>query len=267
MYANFRKREGSLVGMQSMFRVRLLETTTSTNDEVKRALDAGEAEGLAVRARRQTGGYGRQGRTWASPVGGLYQSLLLRPDVPAEMLPTLSPVISLAVRRALATLVSRENVDRILIKWPNDIVVPAEELRIAYRKLCGISLEVHAGGVCVGTGVNVCRPAGDASVGGKNVPAYLPDLGFNGSIDDVGEAIITALAPLYVQWQADGFAPLLDEYNAYAYLTGRDVSVVDRAGARIAAGHVTRIDKHGRLILVDETGTEFPLSSGEAHII
>ena len=37
----------------------------------KRALEAGEPEGLAVSARRQTGGYGRQGRTWASPEGGL----------------------------------------------------------------------------------------------------------------------------------------------------------------------------------------------------
>lgn len=253
--------------MQSMFRVRLLETTTSTNDEVKRALEAGEAEGLAVRARRQTGGYGRQGRMWASPVGGLYQSLLLRPDVPAEMLPTLSPVISLAVRRALTTLVSRENADRILIKWPNDIVVPAEEPHITYRKLCGISLEVHAGGVCVGTGVNVYKPAGDTSVGGKNVPAYLPDLGFNGSIDDVGDAILTALAPLYTQWQADGFAPLLDEYNTHAYLTGHEVSVVDRTGAPISAGRVTRIDEYGRLILIDEAGIEFPISSGEAHIL
>lgn len=45
---------------------------------MKRALEAGEPEGLALRARRQTGGYGRQGRAWASPEGGLYLSLLLR---------------------------------------------------------------------------------------------------------------------------------------------------------------------------------------------
>ena len=43
------------------FRLRVLDEVTSTNDEVKRALEAGEPEGLALRARRQTGGYGRQG--------------------------------------------------------------------------------------------------------------------------------------------------------------------------------------------------------------
>ena len=54
-----------------LFRVRCLEETTSTNDEIKRALETGEPEGLIVRARRQTGGYGRQGRGWVSPEGGM----------------------------------------------------------------------------------------------------------------------------------------------------------------------------------------------------
>ena len=88
--------------MALRFRVESLEAVGSTNDEVKRALEAGEPEGLAVRARRQTGGYGRQGRAWASPEGGMYLSLLLRPDVPPAQLPTLSLVTGLAVGPAPA---------------------------------------------------------------------------------------------------------------------------------------------------------------------
>ena len=83
------------------FRLRELAEVSSTNDVVKRALEAGEPEGLAVRACRQTGGYGRQGRTWTSPEGGLYLSLLLRPRVPSAQLPTLSLVAGLAVRFVL----------------------------------------------------------------------------------------------------------------------------------------------------------------------
>ena len=107
------------------FRLRVLDEVTSTNDEVKRALEAGEPEGLAVSARRQTGGYGRQGRTWASPEGGLYLSLLLRPSVDAALLPTLSLVTALAVRRAVAGLLPAEAAESVLVKWPNDLVVPA----------------------------------------------------------------------------------------------------------------------------------------------
>lgn len=105
------------------FHLRFLEETPSTNDEVKRALEAGEAEGLVVRARRQVSGYGRQGRAWASPEGGLYCSLLLRPQVEPIVLPTLSLVVGIAVRRAIVALVGASAGEAVQIKWPNDVVV------------------------------------------------------------------------------------------------------------------------------------------------
>ena len=94
----------------------------STNDVVKRALEAGEPEGLAVRAWRQTAGYGRQGRVWESPEGGLYLSVLLRPDVAPAWLPTLSLVAGLAARDALAGVVPDADSAAIQLKWPNDVV-------------------------------------------------------------------------------------------------------------------------------------------------
>ena len=301
------------------FRLRVLDEVTSTNDEVKRALEAGEPEGLAVSARRQTGGYGRQGRTWASPEGGLYLSLLLRPSVDAALLPTLS----------------------VQVKWPNDLVVPAAsrppelldaaaargtrsrgdagdsrtEVRFAsaiptisgttdgladllrqpasssshlrregalcerpdqpavarpvFRKLCGISLEAHAGGVCVGIGVNVEPPdaADAAAVGGKNVPVYLPELGFEGNVDDVAAAVLRAFAPLYRAWLAEGFAPLAGEYAAHASLTGRSVRMVNLAGEPVAEGTVASVDAFGRLVLRASDGSCVPVASGEAHLV
>lgn len=264
------------------FRLHTLDETTSTNDEVKRALEAGEPEGLAVRASRQTGGYGRLGRTWASPVGGLYLSLLLRPQVDAVMLPTLSLVTGLAVRRAVVELLPAQTAEKVLVKWPNDLVVlsgttasladllrqPASESP-AYCKLCGISLEAHAGGVCVGIGVNVEAPAkaGEAVVGGKNVPVYLPELGFEGSIDDVAAAILRAYPPLYHAWLSEGFAPLVDEYATHASLTGRSVCMVNRAGEPVAQGTVAAVDEFGRLVLRTPDGALVPVASGEAHLV
>lgn len=253
------------------FRLRVLDEVTSTNDEVKRALEAGEPEGLAVSARRQTGGYGRQGRTWASPEGGLYLSLLLRPSVDAALLPTLSLVTALAVRRAVAGLLPAEAAESVQVKWPNDLVVPAAG-RLpdpAFRKLCGISLEAHAGGVCVGIGVNVEPPdaADAAAVGGKNVPVYLPELGFEGNVDDVAAAVLHAFAPLYRAWLAEGFAPLAGEYAAHASLTGRSVRMVNRAGEPVAEGTVASVDAFGRLVLRASDGSCVPVASGEAHLV
>ena len=134
-----------------MFRIRVLDEVESTNVEVKRAIDEGEPEGLVVRARCQTGGYGRQGRAWRSPVGGLYFSMLLRPFAPTAELPTLALAAGLAVRRALARSVRPELSDNVRVKWPNDIVVSAAASELPasmslpfglarrYFKLCGIS--------------------------------------------------------------------------------------------------------------------------------
>ena len=110
------------------FREIVYEEIESTNLVVKRAIEEGETEGLVVRAWRQTAAYGRQGRTWASPEGGLYFSVLLRPDVPVAQLPSLSLVAGLAVRDALASFVTSNQARRIKVKWPNDLVVEEDVL-------------------------------------------------------------------------------------------------------------------------------------------
>ncbi|BAK43531.1 biotin--[acetyl-CoA-carboxylase] ligase [Eggerthella sp. YY7918] len=256
-----------------LFHVRALEETSSTNDEVKRALEEGEPEGMVVRARRQTGGYGRQGRIWASPEGGLYCSFLLRPTVAPDALPTLSLVVGLAVRRAVVELVGEHDAEAVQIKWPNDVVVVrSRQEHASVAKLCGISVEVHAGGVCVGVGVNVLPPAERPLVGGKNEPAYLAELApklnrmaSDDALDGVLDGLLKAFAVLYDIWQQQGFAALLDEYNAHASLTGRDVTIVDREGVPLASGTVLRVDFLGRLVLRTPQG-ETPITSGEAHI-
>lgn len=249
------------------FHVRVIEETTSTNDEVKHAIAAGEPEGLVVRALRQTGGYGRQGRAWSSPDGGLYCSLLLRPQVLSNELPTLSLVVGIAVRRALVALAGPSAAASILIKWPNDVVCAA-------GKLCGISLEVHRGGVCVGVGVNVLPPDERPDVGGKNRAAYITDIAdtfafasASSEIEAVLDAFLAAFAPLYEAWTRTGFAPYAQEFNAHASLMGRAVTVVDRSGTTLAAGTVARVDAQGRLVLRDASGAETSLASGEAHIV
>ena len=141
----------------------VLDEVTSTNEVAKNALREGKAEGLIVRARRQLSGYGRQGREWDSPEGGLYMSILLRPDVAGSGLATLSLVVGLSVQRALGQVAAPQFEDGIQVKWPNDVIyMPADCQRAdEYRKLCGIALEACGGGVCVGIGINVFRPEVD----------------------------------------------------------------------------------------------------------
>ena len=62
------------------------ESLGSTNDEAKRLARAGAPHGTAVTARRQTAGKGRLGRSFYSPAdAGMYVSVVLRPQIPAEL--------------------------------------------------------------------------------------------------------------------------------------------------------------------------------------
>lgn len=276
------------------FKMRAYREVSSTNDIVKRAIEAGEAEGFAVRADVQTAGYGRQGRTWSSPEGGLYLSVLLRPNVEARLLPTVSLASAIAVRRALVGFVAPDAADTILLKWPNDVVVArcgqsgsraadsaapfcraderrrfSSEIPGGYRKLAGISHELHAGALCVGIGANVARPAANAfEADGKNAAAYLRELpgAQSATCADAARAVLREYAAVYEAWLREGVEALLSEYHAHAYLTGRAVAVESRDGGIVREGVVRGVDEHGRLIVEDERGVRHAVASGEAHL-
>ncbi len=171
------------------FRVESYESITSTNDRIKQAIEAGEPEGLAVRSLRQTAGYGRQGRAWESPLGGMYQSFLLRPRVPLAQLPTLSLLVGLAVRRAVAGLLPGL-ADRLQVKWPNDLVVApaggagASGLRSALRVAGDPAPHVPAAdAVQVAGAAAPHAAAGDAphtAAAPHSAPALLPFLKLGG---------------------------------------------------------------------------------------
>lgn len=81
------------------------------------------------------------------------------------------------------------------------------------------------------------------------------------------EALLAAFAPLYGVWRRNGFAPLVDEFNAYSSLNGQNVRMVDRADNLLAEGAVVGVDAQGRLVLRSESGIETAISSGEAHLV
>lgn len=262
-----------------MFNVSYFGDIGSTNDQVKRSLRAHANEGYVCRARSQSGGYGRQGRLWTSPEGGLYQSILLRPTRPLAELPTLGFVMALSIRAALLRLAALPP-EAILVKWPNDLMA-------GDSKIAGISMEAAAGGVCIGMGVNVFKPAnpGDLLTDGKYEPAFFEDLAVgytelgaiafgNGysfanrqeAVNAVGDAVLSAFEQCYPVWQSNGFDPFMKEYKACSYLDGKKVRMQLLNGDTIVEGTVVGVDESAQL-LVDDGSRVTPVNSGEAHIL
>src|SRR3546814_12846456 len=84
----------------------------------------GAAEGLWLRAERQSAGRGRQGRAWASPAGNLYVSTIvrLRPtDPPAA---TLALVAAVAVEATVRLFLAGD----LALKWPHDLLLGGPQL-------------------------------------------------------------------------------------------------------------------------------------------
>ncbi len=125
--------------------VRWFEVVDSTNRFLLERAAAGAGDGVVAVADEQTAGRGRLGRSWVAPPGAaLLVSVLLRPDLPIERLHVVTLAAGLALLDAVAD-------DALGLKWPNDVVVRADD-----RKVAGILAETDgACAVVVGMGVNV----------------------------------------------------------------------------------------------------------------
>jgi BirA family biotin operon repressor/biotin-[acetyl-CoA-carboxylase] ligase len=112
----------------------------------------GAAHGTVITALQQSGGRGRVGRSFSSPPGGLYFSLLLRPKVHPDQL----SLLTLAAGVICCTVIEKASGLTVMLKWPND-------LYLENRKLGGILCEAapyaHSKGavpfVVVGIGLNI----------------------------------------------------------------------------------------------------------------
>ncbi|MGH7525123.1 MAG: biotin--[acetyl-CoA-carboxylase] ligase [Gemmatimonadales bacterium] len=141
----------------------------STMDLLHTLAAQGAEAGTAVVAEEQTGGRGSRGRSWHSPRGGLWLSLLYRPawTVGAEVA---GIRVGLAVAEALAEMAGA---DTFRLKWPNDLMAGP-------RKLGGILCEARWQGevptwVAVGIGLNVENPVPDSLSGvATNLAEYIP---------------------------------------------------------------------------------------------
>ena len=127
------------------------DTIDSTNNEAKRMLSSGYAGEALLVANSQTAGRGRRGRSFESPAGGLYMTLILQEGAIAGEPTNVTMAAAVAVAHALSDLCQVEPA----VKWVNDVLVDG-------LKVCGILSEgtsdLETGGmqnVAVGIGVNL----------------------------------------------------------------------------------------------------------------
>ncbi len=150
----------------------LYDELPSTQDRALTLARSGAPEGSRVVARRQSRGRGRGDRSWDSPAGGLYLSVVVRTSRTSSLLP-------LAVGAELANALEEEFAVRLRLKWPNDLL--AVDGAGVGRKLSGVLVDVvpgEGGHPCAvtGVGVNAHRPPTGSSPANRGTSATLEEL-------------------------------------------------------------------------------------------
>jgi BirA family biotin operon repressor/biotin-[acetyl-CoA-carboxylase] ligase len=230
------------------------ELSTSTNDDALAAAKSGAPHGALFGAETQSHGRGRRGSEWVStPGAGLWFSLLLRPELRAELAPGLALCAGLAVRNAVARRVSAD----VRVKWPNDVLADG-------KKLAGVLVESQFVGsqvasVIVGIGINVSQTAFPEPI--AEVATSLALLGANGLgrealLADVLESFDSELARI----GTEGMAAVAEALRPHDALLGRALRVDDVQG--VGAG----IDASGALLVRSAEGDVRAVRSGHVEL-
>lgn len=220
------------------------EETGSTNDDARELALSGAPHGSAVLAARQTRGRGRAGRAWASPDGGLYLSLVVRPTAPAHKWSLFPLAAGVAVATELR--VDGTNVD---IKWPNDLLLDG-------RKVGGILVESRAGAspfVIVGLGLNLGAP-----------PRELPDAAALRTGEErraLAQRLAGAILAHLDALQRNGPTATLAGARALCVTLGR------RVKAEKVEGRAVDVAEDGALLVEDDAGVRRAVVAGDVRVV
>lgn len=202
----------------------IFDTLPSTNDYCE-THEFGED--TAIIAREQTGGKGTKGRSFSSPRGGVYLSLVRYYPCKAENSFSLMIASCMAVVKTLELYGVSAGV-----KWPNDVFLNG-------KKICGILIKNSFEGENVkksitGIGVNV----------NNDIPKDLADIAINlksivGEVD-IDEFYKRLIEKLYADYS-------VDEYRSRNIVLGKEITVIKNGESRKAVAE--DVAANGSLVL------------------
>jgi BirA family transcriptional regulator, biotin operon repressor / biotin---[acetyl-CoA-carboxylase] ligase len=251
------------LGSPLAVRVDFHEEIDSTQRQARELAQGGAPHGTLVVSKVQKGGRGRLGRPWGSPLGGVWISLVLRPEVPARFAPRVTQTAAVGVAKALWSFGVEAR-----IKWPNDLLVlkPGEP---EGRKICGILAESSAENVPVaakrtgpvpgdsrldfvvlGVGLNANLDPEDLNVPDRGVATLRSELGHDVDLVELLGALLVALDAELVR--IEEFDTVLDDWRALNCTLRRPVRVA-RFG-EVLEGRATDLTPEGALLLQTPEG-------------
>lgn len=236
--------------------IHCLESVDSTSTYAKKLAKDGAPHGTVILAKEQTGGRGRMGRSFLSPVGGLYMTILLRPQCKAEALMHLTCATGVTASDAVYDATGI----RPGLKWINDLV-------LGTKKVGGILAEMsltndgYVDYALIGIGINCLNP----------IPAELSQIAT--SLTNEGSSPVSPV--LLAARLLLSFYPLsndllgkkdsiMETYRQLCVTTGKEVLLL--CGEERKKAFALSITDDGGLLVEYPDKTQAVISSGEASV-
>ena len=232
----------------------------STNSIAKFLANHSADDGTVLISEIQTKARGRSGKKWESPEGGIWMSLILRPQVP----PARIGLITLATGVAIAKSIRSLGLDA-KIKWPNDVLIHGD-------KISGVLTEVNATfneidwvvvGIGIDSNINLEDFSEDVRAGTTTLTEELP-----AEIDE-NELIaifLNEFEKVYKLYKDGEIEAILKDWRDLSDTIGRYVNIT-QTGGKITQGYVVGINNEGSLIIERQDGALEKIISGELRIV
>ena len=234
--------------------IHYFDEVTSTNEKAIELAGSVE-EGTVIIAKKQKKGRGRFGREWISPEGGVYISVILKPEIS----PVNAPEITLITGIAVVKVIRKLGLDA-MIKWPNDVLIHG-------KKVCGIltsaiTRDDKVDYVVVGIGINANV---DISTFPKELRKSATSLKEESkkevSMENIIKDLLYEIEIIYDTFKEGKFAYLLNEWGGLSDTIGKKVKIKTRT--EVIEGNAVGINGSGMLIIELKDGSLRRVIAGE----
>jgi len=240
---------------------------SSTNDVAWKYAAEGARDGFVVLAERQTNGRGRIGRQWYSPDGGLWMSIVLRPNLERshdggtfgraalasyaapQDLPEQTSALTIGASVAVARAISAWPGCRTAIKWPNDILIDG-------KKAAGLMVETQNARSLQGTfilGIGVNSGAGEFPDDIREIATSMAEHTEKPVLRaDLACAILQNFDDIYRQILQCEYTIIGEEWKRMSSTIGHHITI--RQNSRTYTGEVVDLDPAAGLLVRLKSG-------------
>lgn len=238
----------------------LFKEVMSTNTVAKFLSENDVSNGTVIISEKQSGAKGRLGKSWESPLGGIWLSLVVKPNVDHSKI----PMITLATGVAVVKTLERIGIENAEIKWPNDVMIND-------KKVCGILTEAitkfnSIESVIIGVGIDANF---DVNVLSKELQEGTTtldiELGHRVNENEIIRFFLEEFERIGTLFEDGKFEGILKEWRKYSYSIGKIVEVREPF-SKSYDGYVLGISREGALVVEKIDGTLEKVISGECII-